>query len=160
MKRKELTGFVEPTDGHWTEQQARNLVADLTERGEKVSYLIKDGDAKFTKKFDEVFKSEGIKIKKLPPLSPNLNAFAEQYVQTVQTECLNHFVVFGQRHLEHLLREFEAFYNTVRPHQGLRNRTIGVTSLPVPGSGPPTLGEVECESPLGGLLRHYHRKAA
>ena len=51
------------------------------------------------------FKSEGIKVKKLPFRSPNLNAYSERWVQTVQNECLNHFMVFGERHLEYLLRE-------------------------------------------------------
>jgi len=76
----------------------------------------------------------------------------------VQNECLNHFVVFGERLLDYLLREFEDFYNTVRPHQGLGNRAIGVISMPSAGVRFPS--EIECESSLGGLLRHYRRKAA
>ncbi|PTY01262.1 hypothetical protein DB346_13680 [Verrucomicrobia bacterium LW23] len=79
---------------------------DLQDRGEKVSYLLRDGDTKFTQVFDEVFKSEGTKVKKLPGESPNLNSFAERFVQTIKNECLRHFVVFGQSHLEFLLREF------------------------------------------------------
>ena len=157
-RRVRIAGMTCNPDGGWTEQQARNLVMELADRGEKASYLIRDGDTKFTEKFDEIFKSEGIKVKKLPFRSPNLNAFSERWVQTVQNECLNHFVVFGERHLEYLLREFEDFYNTVRPHQGLGNRTIGIVPLPDPGKLSPA--EIECDSRLGGLLRHYHRKAA
>ncbi|PTY02081.1 hypothetical protein DB346_10180 [Verrucomicrobia bacterium LW23] len=114
----------------------------------------------FTQAFDEIFKTEGIKVKKLPRESPNLNAFAERFVQTIKNECLRHFVVFGQRHLEFLLREFESYYNTVRPHQGIANRTIG-NIIPFPNqvalSRPE---EVQCEAKLGGLLRHYSRKVA
>ena len=80
--------------------------------------------------------------------------------ETVQNECLNHFVVFGERHLEYLLRDFEDHYNTVRPHQGLGNRTIGIVATPPSGGESPVLAEIECASRLGGLLRHYHRKAA
>jgi len=116
-------------NGPWVEQQARNLVYDLAERGEKASYLIKDGDKKFTATFDELFRSEGIKVKKLPPASPNLDAFAERFVQTIKNECVDQFVVFGERHLEYLIREYEDYYNTVRPHQGIENRTIGTTML-------------------------------
>ena len=66
----------------------------------------------------------------------------------------------GERHLEHLLREYEDHYNTVRPHQGIGNRTIGIVTMPPPDSRLPEPSEIECESRLGGLLRHYHRRAA
>ncbi|XHR30482.1 MAG: integrase core domain-containing protein [Chthoniobacteraceae bacterium] len=159
-RRVRVAGMTVQPNGPWVEQQARNLVYDLAERGEKASYLIRDGDTKFTGKFDEIFKSEGIKVKKLPYRSPNLNAFAERYVQSIKQECLDHFIVFGEQHLEHLIREYEHHYNTVRPHQGLGNRTLGVALIPPPGSGPPDPSEVECESRLGGLLQHYYRKVA
>jgi hypothetical protein len=45
-------------------------------------------------------------------------------VKTVRTECLEHFVIFGQRHLRHLLKEFCAHYHTERYHQGLGGRLI------------------------------------
>jgi putative transposase len=158
-RRVRIAGMTCQPNGPWVEQQARNLVMDLAERGEKASYLIKDGDTKFTEKFDEVFKSEGIKVKRLPYRSPNLNAFAERYVQSIKQECLDQFVVFGEGHLLYLVREYEGHYNTVRPHQGLGNRTIGVVSMPPP-NGEVDPAEIECDSRLGGLLRHYHRKAA
>jgi len=157
-RRVHISGMTCQPNGPWVEQQARNLVMDLAERGEMASYLIRDGDTKFTEKFDEVFKSEGIKVKKLPFRSPNLNAFAERYVQSIKSECINHFVVFGERHLEHLIREYERHYNTVRPHQGLGNVTI---PAPPPATEVPLdPSEIECDSRLGGLLRHYHRRAA
>jgi len=131
---------------------------ELADRGETATCLIKDGDTKFTEKFDRVFESEGIKVKRIPFRSPNLNAFAERYVQSIKQECLDHFVVFGEHHLEYLVREYERYYNSVRPHQGIRNRTI--LAMPSPESGPPDSSEVECDSRLGGLLRHYHLKAA
>ena len=159
-RRVHISGMTCQPNGPWVEQQARNLVMDLGERGEKASYLIKDGDRKFTEKFDEVFRSEGIKVKRLPPASPNLNAFAERFVQSIKNECVDQFVAFGERHLEYLIREYEDYYNTVRPHQGIKNRTIGMTALAPPGSSPPDPSEVECHSRLGGLLRHYYRKAA
>ncbi|XHR30972.1 MAG: integrase core domain-containing protein [Chthoniobacteraceae bacterium] len=159
-RRVKVAGMTCQPNGPWVEQQARNFVMELAERGEKASYLIKDGDTKFTEKFDEVFRSEGIKVKRLPYRSPNLNAFAERYVQSIKQECLDQFVVFGEGHLQYLVREYEQHYNTVRPHQGIENRTIGVVPMPLQDSGPPNPSEVECDSRLGGLLRHYHRKAA
>ena len=159
-RRVRIAGATCHPDGPWVEQQARNLFYELGERNERASALIYDRDTKFTARFKTIVKSEGVKVVRIPYRAPNLNAFAERYVRTVKTECLNHFVVFGQRHLEHLLGEYEIFYNTVRPHQGLRNKTIGITSLPPSGCGLPALGEVECETRLGELLRDYRRKAA
>ena len=159
-RRVRIAGSTCHPDGPWVEQQAQNLFYELAERNERATALIHDRDTKFTVRFKDIIKSEGVKVVRIPYRAPNLNAFAERYVRTAKSECLNHFVVFGQRHLDYLLREFETFYNTVRPHQGLRNRTIGITALPSPGCGPPARGEVVCEARLGGLLRHYHRKAA
>ena len=157
-RRVHISGVNCQPNGPWVEQQARNLVMDLAERGEMASYLIRDGDTKFTEKFDEVFKSEGIKVKKLPFRSPNLNAFAERFVQSIKNECVGQFVVFGERHLEFLIREYERHYNTVRPHQGLGNATI--PAPPPPTEVPLDPSEIECDSRLGGLLRHYYRRAA
>jgi len=157
-RRVRVAGMTVQPNGAWVEQQARNLVYDLAERGETASYLIRDGDTKFTQKFDEIFKSEGIKVKKLPYRSPNLNAFAERFVQSIKQECLDHFLVFGESHLEHLIREYERHYNTVRPHQGLGNATI--PAPPPPTEVPLDPCEIECDSRLGGVLRHYYRIAA
>jgi len=65
-RKVKIIGITCQPNGPWVEQQARNLVIDLGEQGEKASPLTKDGDTKFTEKYDEVFRSEGIKVKKLP----------------------------------------------------------------------------------------------
>ncbi|XHR31041.1 MAG: integrase core domain-containing protein [Chthoniobacteraceae bacterium] len=156
-RRVKISGMTVQPKAAWVEQQARNLTMELAERGEKATYLLKDGDTKFTEKFDEVFRGEGIKVKRLPFRSPNLNAFAERFVQSIEQECLDQFVVFGERHLEYLVREYEDYYNTVRPHQGLENKPISIVSMRSPE---PDFAEIECDSRLGGLLRHYRRRAA
>jgi Integrase core domain len=75
-------------------------------------------------------------------------------VQTVEHECLDHFVVFGEAHLDYLLSEFLDYYHFERPHQGLGNRPPSGTDLP-PATFTPS--EMECERRRGGLLRHYRR---
>jgi putative transposase len=157
-RRVKIAGVTPNPVGPWVEQHARNLAMELAEKEKRVTYLLKDGDTKFTAKFDEVFESEGITVKRLPFASPNLNAHAERFVQAIKHECLNHFVVFGERHLEFLLREYGGHYNTVRPHQGIGNRPLNI--IPLPTSGPPDPASVECDTRLGGLLRHYRRAAA
>ncbi len=98
-------------------------------------------------------------MKRLPFASPNLNAFAERFVQSIKQECLDQFVVFGENHLDFLVHDHEHHYNSVRSHQGLGNRTIGIVT-PQPDTGPPNPSEIECDFSLGGLLRHYRRRAA
>jgi putative transposase len=84
---------------------------------------------------------------------------AERFVQSVRQECLDHFVVFGEAHLRHILSEYLIYYHQFRPHQGMGNRPLGWTALP-PADADRPLGEVVCQERLGGLLRHYQRLAA
>jgi hypothetical protein len=76
-------------------------------------------------------------------------------VQSLQNECLDHFVVLGESHLDHLVSCYVDHYNEERPHQSKDN-------LPLTGdwSAPPSDGEIVCRERLGGLLRHYYRRAA
>jgi len=77
------------------EQIARNVTG--WERGlVGARYLIHDRDAKYTASFDEILKSVAIRPVRLPPHSPNLNAFAERFVKSIKTECLEQFVLFGR----------------------------------------------------------------
>ncbi|MCC6679480.1 MAG: transposase [Phycisphaeraceae bacterium] len=82
-----------------------------------------------------------------------MNAYAERWCQSLQVECLDHFIVLGEKHLNYLVSEYVAHYHKERPHQTLGN-------APPMGLGLPGEGEVVCRERLGGLLRHYYRKAA
>jgi len=73
---------------------------------------------------------------------------------SLRSECLDHFVIFGEKHLRHLIKEFVAHYNEERPHQGKENRLL--KGLPESNAE----GEILCFERLGGLLRHYTRAAA
>jgi transposase InsO family protein len=85
-----------------------------------------------------------------------MNAYAERWAQTLQTECLDHFIILGEQHLRYLVSEFGAYYNQHRPHQGVGNVPLAQAS----DGPPPEKGRVLCKERLGGLLRHYYRKAA
>jgi hypothetical protein len=102
-----------------------------------------------------VFCSEGLLVIQTPVQAPNANAFAERFVRTVRQECLDRILVFSQRHLERILREFVAHYNTERPHRGLSLET----PEPQPGAKL-TAGKVVRVAKLGGLINEYHRIAA
>ena len=122
-----------------------------------------DRDTKFTASFDTALRKGGLKIKKAAYRSPNTCAFVERFIQTIGQECLDYFVCFGRRHLNHLIKQFVEHYHDERPHQGIDN------NLPVPKKRrrkkprfEPTirLAEVGRKSRLGGLLKHYYRRAA
>ncbi|MGE3316654.1 MAG: integrase core domain-containing protein [Planctomycetaceae bacterium] len=72
-------------------------------------------------------------MKKSTPMSPNLNAYVERFIRMLPVECLDYFVILGERHLEHLVKEFVAHYHAERPHQSLDNRPLTGTP-PSPAS--------------------------
>ncbi len=152
-----ILGVTDHPTSAFVTQVARNLVGDLAERGRSVKFLIRDRDAKFSTNFDEVFRSEGIRVIKTPVRSPRANAFAERWVRTVRSECLDWVLVLGHGHLERVLRRYVSHYNRQRPHRGI---DLGV---PVPGnpvaSIPPSLN-VDRHDVLGGLIHEYYPVAA
>ena len=83
-------------DSAWVTQQGRNFCMDMAEREEKADIILHDADTKFTKEFKEVLKSEKMRPKQITPVSPNLNAYVERFIQTIQQECLDQFVVLGE----------------------------------------------------------------
>ena len=152
-RRVHLAGCTANPTGSWVTQQARNLsFAGLLER---MRFLIHDRDSKFTASFDEVFGSEGIRVIHTPIRAPQANAYAERFVRTVRTECLDHLLILGSRHLERLLRIYIQHYTSERPHRGL-----GLQPPEPPQLKPPPGGDVERRDRLGGLLHEYYRAAA
>ena len=59
-----------------------------------------------------------------PYHAPNANAYAERWVRTARDECLDKLLIINQAHLRRVMREFIAYYNTARPHQGIDNELI------------------------------------
>ena len=114
-------------------------------------------DTKFTAHFEELLKQDGIKLKRTAVRAPNQNAYAERFVQTIQQECLDHFVVLEKEHLRYLVREFVEHYNKERPHQNKGNLPLGMEKPPEASD---QLSDVVFDERLGGVLKHYHRKAA
>ncbi len=108
-------------DSAWVAQQARNVCMEFAEEKQMPTDLIHDADTIFTAQFDEIFKAEGVRVKKLLPRCPNMNAYVERFVQTLGQECLDHFVVLGEKHLNHIVSEFLRHYHEERPHQGIGN---------------------------------------
>ena len=141
-------------DAAWVAQQAKNFTLQAEDAGMAATHVIHDWDTKYTAQFDAILESEGVEIHRVGPMKPNLNAYAERFVQSIQQECLDHFIVLGDRHLNHIVGEYVAHYHLERPHQGVGNRPLTAQAL---AAGE---GEIICRERLGGLLRHYERRAA
>jgi putative transposase len=105
----------------WVAQAARNLVMDLEDAGCRAKCLIRDRDGKFPPLFDTILAEIGISVVLTGVQIPRMNAIMERWVQTCRRELLDRTLIWNHRHLVHALREFEQFYNTHRPHQGLAN---------------------------------------
>lgn len=152
-----ILGVTEHPTGAYVTQVARNLVGDLAERGRSIKFLIRDRDTKLTASFDEMLRSEGIRVIKTPIRSPRANAYAKRWVRTVRTESLDWLLILGRSHLERILREYVRHYNRKRPHRGI-NLQVPVTDDEV-NPTPPTVRARRHEV-LGGLIHEYYPVAA
>jgi putative transposase len=139
-------------------QAARNLLMDLDEHAQRFHFFIRDRDAKFTAAFDTVLTAAGIQVLKTPPRAPKANAFAERWVRTVRTECLDWILVHNRRHLQQVLDRYVTHYNTARPHRGI---ALDVPAPPVDITRARThrAGRIERVDVLGGLIHEYHHAA-
>jgi hypothetical protein len=157
-RRVHLAGVTANPDGAWVTQQARNLLLVLGEQGRRVQFLLRDRDAKFSRSFDDVFRSEGGQVLLTPVQAPKANAYAERWVRTVRAECLDWLLVLGRAHLEQILRVYAEHYNAHRPHRALR------LEPPLQQAGQTAVGEdqparVHRRDLLGGLIHEYRRAA-
>jgi putative transposase len=121
-RRVHLAGITTNPDGRWVTQQARNLLMQLDDEGVRPRFLVRDRDSKFTRDFDEVFRSQGIRVIKAPVRAPKARAHAERWVGTVRRECLDRLLILGRRHLHHVLVAYVRHFNEHRPHRSLGQR--------------------------------------
>jgi hypothetical protein len=106
--------------------QARNL--GFGGVFERTRFLIHDRDSKFSAAFDEVFRSEGIRVIRTPIRAPKANAYAERFIRTVRHECLDWLLILGRRHLEHVLRRYVLTTTpSGRTEHSLSSRRLAVT---------------------------------
>jgi hypothetical protein len=113
----------------------------------------------FTRDFDEVFHSQGIRVIKAPVRAPQARAHAERWIGTLRRECLDRLLIIGRRHLEHVVATYTLHYNEHRPHRSLSQRPP--LSRPPPnsdraGTNVIELDRVRRRDRLGGLIHEYH----
>ncbi len=152
--RVHVAGTTSGPDSAWVTQQARNL--SIAGHLEERHILLRDRDSKFSGAFDEVFRTDGLRVVRTPVRAPKANAVAERWVGTVRRECIDHVLIFGRRHLGRVLRAYTEHYNRARPHRGLD------LEPPEPrfDSGKVLDRKVRRRDVLGGLIHEYERAAA
>jgi putative transposase len=159
MKTREV--IVSPSTEHpnsaWVKQQAEAFLDQTANRSEKPSIVMHDRDTKFTKEFVAQLRDHGVRTNALPKASPNLNGRVERFIQTIKHECLFKFILFGKKHLDHLVSEWVDYYNTVRSHTE-RSHLPPIHEEPEENPQP-ILNQIVIKSHVGGLVRSFERKA-
>jgi putative transposase len=106
-----------PTDA-WVAQQLR----EATPFGQAPRFLIRDRDGKYGETFTRIAVGTSIEVLRTPYRAPKANAICERFLGSVRRECLDHILVLGEQHLYRVIREYVAYFNRARPHQGIEQK--------------------------------------
>src|SRR5271169_5768218 len=152
-RRVRVLGATEHPAQSWVVQQARNLLMELEDAGTRVKFVLHDRDASLTASFDEVFRAAGARIIRAAVQAPRMNSIMERWVGSCRRELLDRTLVWNQRHLMIVLREYEDFYNTHRPHRALK-QAAPLRQLP---DGITDLDQfrVQRRDRAGGIIHEY-----
>jgi transposase InsO family protein len=150
-----IAGITTRPDEAWMLQIGRNLIDEEGGALALKRYLIIDRDTKYTRQFRRLVEQSGREVIRLPPMSPNLNAYAERFVRSIKSECLTRMIFIGQASLRRAVTEYIEHYLRERNHQGLENRLIDP-----PADVASNDGAVHRHARLGGMLNFYGRQAA
>jgi putative transposase len=154
-----LSATAHPT-ASWVTQAAKNLVMDLEDESSTARFLIRDRDGKFPALFDTILANAGIQVVLSGVRIPRMNAIMERWIRSCRRELLDRTLIWNQRHLLHALHEYEKFYNSHRPHQGIANaRPLHpLPQLTTDQARVAQLSIRRCQR-LGGVLNEYHHAA-
>jgi transposase InsO family protein len=151
----QIVGITDQPCEAWMKQMGRNLTDPFDGFLRDVRYLIMDRDPLFTACFRQMLKDSGTNPVRLPARSPDLNAFAERFVLSIKSECLNKIIPLGENHLRLAIKEYMEHYHTERNHQGLGSHIIHADD-----NVGRNKGNIKTRSRLGGFLNYYYRDAA
>ncbi len=129
----------------WVARQLR----EATPFDQRPRSLVRDRDSKYGSAFARVAAASGITELRTAYRAPRQNATCERFLGSVRRECLDHVVVRGEAHLRRVLREYVAFFNQDRPHQGIGQHIPGdAAAAPAHAGG---AGNGRAFPVLGGL---------
>ena len=154
-RRVRFAGCTPNPHGAWMTQIARNLTDPIDGFLLGKRYVLMDRDGKFCPAFRGILKDAGAEPLRLPPRSPDLNAYVERFMRSLKSESLGRMMFFGEKSLRRAVAAYLDHYHAERNHQGLGNELIE------PGEEVGAVaGKIECRERLGGMLRYYYRDAA
>jgi transposase InsO family protein len=152
-----FAGVTTHPTGAWTTQAARNLFIAHADRLEGAGALVRDLGSQFTASFDEVFRTQGLKILKTPIRTPVANTFAERWIGSIRRELLDRTIIWNKHQLERLVTGYIDHHNQHRPHQSLEQRP------PIPPDEPQQAAlatvAVLRTSRCDGLINEYRNAA-
>ena len=133
---------------HPTAEWIANQITEACGWEQAPRYLIRDRDGAYGEIFIRRLRSMGIRDRPTSPRSPWQNGYAERLIGSIRRECIDHIIVFGERHLRHVLLSYMKYYNEIRTHLSLEkdapvSRTVERT------------GHILCRPILGGLHHQY-----
>ncbi len=153
-----LAGVTAHPTGAWTTQAARNLFLHHGNQLTGAGALVRDRASQFIDAFDEIFRTEGLKILKTPVRAPLANSFAERWIGSLRRELLDRTIIWNQRQLERLVVDYIDHYNTHRPHRSLDQRPPHATDE-TPANAPPPQPHVVRSTRCDGLIHEYRNAA-
>lgn len=143
--------------GVWTTQAARNLFLNHTDQLTGARALVRDRGSQFIDAFNEIFRTECLKILKTPARTPVANAFAERWIGSTRRELLDRTIIWNRRQLERVVIDFIRHYNEHRPHRSLEQRPPEST-LDQPPSMPASVAVLRTTR-CDGLINEYENAA-
>jgi transposase InsO family protein len=152
-ERRRVVHFniTEHPTAQWTAQQG----VEAFPWDEAPRYLLRDRDRIYGTAFRQRVRHMGIKEVLTAPQSPWQNPYVERLIGSIRRECLDQVIVLHERHLQHLLSSYFAYYHRWRTHLSLAMDCP--ISRPVE---PPEVGKIIALPEVGGLHHHYARQAA
>src|SRR5712675_2265451 len=133
---------------HPTAEWIANQITEACGWEQAPRYLIRDRDGAYGEVFIRRLRSMGIRDRPTSPRSPWQNGYAERLIGSIRRECLDHVVVFGERHLRHVLLSYMKYYNRARTHLSLEK------DAPI-SRAVERAGQILCRPILGGM---HHKK--
>ena len=152
-------GITASPTGAWTTQAARNLFLRHPDRFAETRALVGDRGSQFIDAFDEIFRTEDLKILKTPVRTPVANAFAERWIGSLRRELLDRTIIWNQPQLARLVTDYIDHYNTHRPHRSLNQRPPRQLITDPTTTDPPLPLRVVRATRCDGLINEYRNAA-
>ena len=151
--RREVVYFnaTEHPTASWTAQQ----IVEAFPFDSAPRYLQRDRDAIYAKKVQRRIKSLGIDHVISAPRSPWQNPYVERVIGSIRRDCLAHVIVFNERHLRRMLRDYFNYYHMCSTHLSLNKDSPKPRAVESE-----TLGNIVALPQVGGLHHRYTRAAA